>query len=160
MHYAFRDSVDSHNARRQAPISLEQTWGTGRWPNRVFAYLLATSEVNATLGEAEFGDAQHVRPQLDFRRLLAKDLIYNPYLAGSTNPRNMAAAANTSHKLVTLPRGKKFSGANIVDSKSDYPFNYCHCRIQRVRTYCRCMPGVLLCPTCFTDHCIDIDINF
>ena len=32
-HYQKRDAVDSHNARRQAPIALEETWGTNCWLN-------------------------------------------------------------------------------------------------------------------------------
>ena len=49
-----------------------------RWVFRVFAYVLATTEVNANLAEAEFGDKDIPLPILDFRRQLAKELIQNP----------------------------------------------------------------------------------
>ena len=42
-HYAFRDMIDNHNSQRMHPISLEETWMTTRWPNRVFCFLLAVS---------------------------------------------------------------------------------------------------------------------
>jgi hypothetical protein len=45
-HYAYRDVIDNHNSQRMAPISMEETWMTTRWPNRVFCFLLAVSVVN------------------------------------------------------------------------------------------------------------------
>ena len=66
-HYKYRDSVDCHNARRQSPIALEMTWATKRWANRVFGYLIATSEVNANLAEATFVSGKETAdPQLTF----------------------------------------------------------------------------------------------
>ena len=35
-HYKYRHMFDDHNARRQAPISLEESWATCRWSNKVF----------------------------------------------------------------------------------------------------------------------------
>ena len=55
-HYKDRHMVDDHNARRQSPISLEESWATRRWSNRVFAFILGVSEVNAMLAEAYFSD--------------------------------------------------------------------------------------------------------
>jgi hypothetical protein len=162
-HYQNRDAVDQHNARRQSPIAIEETWQTNRWANRVFAYLLATSEVNANLGESEFGDSDNTRPQLEFRRLLAKDLIENKYIWEETSPsgkrKSARLALQMGHELVKLPPGKKFSGSRIVKANSKYPFNFCRCRSTRVRTYCRCSPGTLLCNLCFTIHCNDQDID-
>ena len=49
-HYKFwHDAVDDHNATRHSPISLEVEWATKWWPNRVFAFLLSVTEVNAML---------------------------------------------------------------------------------------------------------------
>ena len=44
-HYKYRDAVDKHNAKRHdggthQGISLERTWQTIWWPNRVFAFML------------------------------------------------------------------------------------------------------------------------
>ena len=55
-HYKYRHMVDDCNARRQSPISLEESWSTRRWANRVFAFILGVSEVNAMLAEAYFSD--------------------------------------------------------------------------------------------------------
>ena len=44
--YAYRDVIDNHNAMRMHPISMEETWMTSRWLNRVFCFLLAVTMVN------------------------------------------------------------------------------------------------------------------
>ena len=72
--------VESHNARRQEPIALEEIWSTRRWENRVLDILLALSEVNNNLGECHFGGVEAVRSMLDFRGIIYMDLIKNPYL--------------------------------------------------------------------------------
>lgn len=160
-HYKYRDAVDSHNARRQSPIAIEETWQTSRWANRVFAFLLAISEVNANLGESYFGTRETTRPQLEFRRLLARDLIENPYQNMNGSPsserRSKRIRDAHGHELVKVPRGKKFKGTVLVSSKSNYPYNFCYCRQQRVRTYCKCTPGMLLCPACFAIHCQEVE---
>ena len=145
-----------------APIALEEVWATKRWPNRIFTYLLATTEVSCNLGESSFGEVPEPRPQLEFRRLLAKDLINNPYLEkeqdDSPNTRKSKRNRDTGgHELQHIPRGKKFSGARLVPAKSNYAFNFCSCRTKRVRTYCRCSPGVLFCSLCFVTHCNEAD---
>jgi len=45
-HFQYRHIVDDHNAKRHSPISLEMSWATKWWPNRVFAFLLAITEIN------------------------------------------------------------------------------------------------------------------
>jgi hypothetical protein len=57
-HYKYRYLVDVHNQRRHSPISLEDTWATKHWPCRVFAFLLAISEVNAKLASEYFGTVE------------------------------------------------------------------------------------------------------
>ena len=47
--FLYRHAVDDHNAKRHSPISLEVVWATKWWPNQVFAFLLATMEVNCFL---------------------------------------------------------------------------------------------------------------
>jgi hypothetical protein len=160
-HFQYRDAVDSHNARRMAPIALEETWQTKRWANRIFAYLLATTEVNCNHGESAFGETEETRPQLEFRRLLAKDLIYNHYVASQdVSPRASKRLRDIlGHELLHIPRKKKFSGARLVPSKSNYAFNFCFCREKRVRTYCRCSPGTLFCSLCFVTHCNEVAVT-
>ena len=48
-HYKYRHMVDDHNNLRHSAPSFEDTWATHRWPNRVFAFLLAVTEVNIFL---------------------------------------------------------------------------------------------------------------
>ena len=53
-HYKFRHSVDDHNGLRHFPISFKESWATKLWPTRVFAFLLAITEVNVKLAAAHF----------------------------------------------------------------------------------------------------------
>jgi hypothetical protein len=49
-HFLYRHAVDDHNNNRHSDISIEETWTTHRWENRVFAFILvAISEVNIWL---------------------------------------------------------------------------------------------------------------
>ena len=45
--YAYCDMIDNHNSQRMHPISIEETWMTTHWPNRVFGFLLAITVVNS-----------------------------------------------------------------------------------------------------------------
>jgi Transposase IS4 len=53
-HKTYKAMVDCHNARRHSPLSFEERWATKVWPNRVFAFLLAITEVNVMLAEKYF----------------------------------------------------------------------------------------------------------
>ena len=44
-HFKYRHNDDHNNLRHSSP-SIEETWKTHRWENRVFAFLLAITEVN------------------------------------------------------------------------------------------------------------------
>ena len=109
-HFKYRHSVDDHNAKRHSPICLEHVWATKHWPHRVFSFLLAITEVNTNLAEAYFHRKSESRPQLDFRKLLAKDLIDNEYLATEQSQselrRSKRFKALSEHELVSLPPKK------------------------------------------------------
>ena len=77
-HFLYRHSVDDHNNKRHSPISIEEIWATKWWPNRVFAFLVAVTEVNVSLGMVEFCDHAQTS-QIEFRKKLAEALIYNEY---------------------------------------------------------------------------------
>ena len=79
-HYQHRDDMDSHNSRRQTPIAMEEIGSTKRWGGCFFAFLLALLEVNANLGGHLSGGMKAVRPILEFRRLISRKMIDNPYL--------------------------------------------------------------------------------
>lgn len=128
IHYQHRDAIDSHNARRMDPISLEETWTTSRWPCRVYAYLLATSAVNANKAMNYFGGAEET-DELIFRRRLAQQLIFNPHLvedqlAAEASPspkRRMRTWATDHHELKTIPEWKMFAAdGSFVPSQVQY----------------------------------------
>jgi Transposase IS4 len=81
-HYKYRGLVDSHNAQRQAPISLEETWATKSWSNRVFAFLLAVSEINVYLSYKFFNNnkEKEYKGILEFQKDFAEMLLYKKYL--------------------------------------------------------------------------------
>ena len=128
-HFKYRHSVDDHNAKRHSPICLEYVWATKHWPHRPFSFLLAVTEVNVNLAEAFFSRKKDPRPQLQFRKLLAKDLIFNEHYQRHQNKielrRSKRMAAVASHTLVSLPAFKKFKGANIRKAPSKYPQANC-----------------------------------
>ncbi len=48
-HFKFRYGIDDHNAKRLSPISIEETWATKWWPNRVLASSLQLLKKIASL---------------------------------------------------------------------------------------------------------------
>ena len=78
-HYTYHHAVDDHNSRRQYQISIERTWETRYWPNRVFAFLLAVTEVNVYLAMTNIYGEPAMK-QIQFRQKLAQELMDNTYL--------------------------------------------------------------------------------
>jgi len=159
-HYKYRHSVDDHNNRRQSPISLEKTWSTHWWPNRVFAFLIAISEVNTLKAWTNIYQNPDMET-LDFRKQLADELINNPFLAEETAAEargTRKSARNSGHELLSLPPKKKWCGAQMVDSQSLYPCRKCVKCGRKSRDYCSCTPGTTLCRYCFPDHRIQVEI--
>lgn len=159
-HFKYRHAVDDHNNRRQSPIALEKTWTTSWWPNRVFTFLLAVTEINVLLCLTNMFNEEEMGT-LEFRKLLAKQLIHNPYLEDDTDARKRKSgriSASFEHRLLGLERFKKFSGAQIVTAESEYPQRRCSmCRQKKTRNYCSCTPGVMLCPNCFGQHLLVVN---
>ena len=48
-HFCSHHAVEDHNNLRNALPSIEDTWATDRWECRLFAFILAISELNAFL---------------------------------------------------------------------------------------------------------------
>jgi len=93
--------VDDHNLRRHAPISFEEVWGTKRWANRVFAFLLAVTEVNVLLASIKLYGEKYPGGQVEFRKKFAKELINNPYFEAEARPRRSERnQEQPSHRLV------------------------------------------------------------
>ena len=82
-HFKYRHLVDDHNNLRHSSPSFEDTWVTHRWPNRVFAFLLAVTEVNLYLWLRfkVWCKSNKGAPTLhQFRKQLAFSLIDNKYI--------------------------------------------------------------------------------
>jgi hypothetical protein len=149
--------VDSHNAKRHAPIGVETTWATKKWENRVFAFILAVTEVNVYLAMTYFYKYKW-DSMLDFRKEFAERLIHNKYINIETVHESLALrrskrrSFDEDHVLLTLPKKSKFSRGKIVEAGSEYPQGQCTGCKMKTRTFCLCSPGFLRCVACFAKH--------
>lgn len=152
-YYEYRGVCDQHNARRHAPISLEQTWATKTWEHRVFAFILAISEINAYLVAVnKYGFAAKL-VMLELRKKLAYALIYNTFdQAAATRASNQEGESDDDegdHEMMTAPLfAQKYDGSSWVKSDVQrYPQHRCrHSRCKKmIRTYCKCSPGYWRC---------------
>jgi hypothetical protein len=156
-HYKYRSIIDSHNAKRHAPISLETTWATKTCPHCVFAYLLAVTEVNCYLASKYFHKKDY-NGMLDYQKKFAENLIYNKYIDKEREnelcPRRKSKRGRHEerHVLLTLPKKKKFFNERIIEADSLYPQFKCQGYKLKVRTYCKCSPGTIQCNACFAKH--------
>ena len=98
-HFLYRHSVDDHNNKRRSPISIEEIWATKWWPNRVFALLVAVTEVNVSLGMVEFCDHAQTS-QIEFRKKLAEALIYNEHYNDIQDKTPEKRLRNNEHHLI------------------------------------------------------------
>ena len=83
------------------------------WPNPVFAFLLAVTEVHVNLAAQYFGCIKQIG-QIEFRKLLTKTLIFNSYYADKINntPEKKQKQCDSGHCLITIPKRKFFGNAN------------------------------------------------
>lgn len=156
-HYKYCDSVNNHNARRMYPIALEEQWKTSRWPNWVFQFLLAVTEVNCNLVNHHIFEEEPME-QIEFRFSLAEEMIDNPYVGQASPWRKKRAQDDAiNHQLVSLPPYCTFNSLAICQCKTQYNQLQCSCNLKlRVSTYCSCSPGVIMCNKCYCIHLIDI----
>ena len=129
-------------------------WATKWWPHRVFAFLLAITEVNVMLASVYFGGYPKTS-MVNFRQQLAQALIGNTYVPlndGRDPRRSPRNELEPTHKLCALPRGKKILNGQVVDSNMDYSQRKCSGCKRKVRTYCKCSVGVTRCDECFAGH--------
>ena len=160
-HFDFRGAVDFHNSKRhdcgtKHGLSLEETWRTTNWTLRVFSFVLAITEVNAFLAYRYYSG--YSGTQLEFRKRLAHDMIYNGLDVDGALTRSLTVEMEEEkkyHKLVTCPPGSKWIDGNW---KKVYQFAYqqvvcsnpdCN---KRVRTVCACSPSIFWCKDCYTLH--------
>ena len=156
-HFKYRHQVDDHNNLRHSPISLEESLSTKDWNVRVFSFILALVEVNTRVAMAYFTQSK-TAAQLEFRRQLAKELIDYSYKAAGVDRRKRKrseAAMASGCGVETAPHfAGNWNGEDWEVLTIRYPQHVCrtlHCK-KRIRTYCRCMIGHWLCPTCIGIH--------
>ena len=114
--------MDDHNGKRHSPVSLEVVWGTKRWLNRVFTFVLSITEVNCFLAESHFM-SQKCGIMMEFQKQLAFELIQNVYVEqeeAALHCRSTRVQEGICHGLLSLPPFKKFCGMRIVSSMSKY----------------------------------------
>jgi hypothetical protein len=159
-HFLYRHCVDDHNNLRHAGVSIEETWRTHRWANRVFAFLLAISEVNAFLAFRSFiWDKSGKKELLHFRRQLALALINNEWHGDKREASPATRKRQIAHTMTCAPRhaSKFLNGKWICKAKAPYQQHVCRGRRckKQVRTHCKCTPGHWLCNNCFQNHVLD-----
>jgi hypothetical protein len=160
-HFKYRHLVDDHNAKRHSPISLEVVWATKTWEKRVFAFLLAVTEVNVKLG-AEYFYGMEQLSMIKFRKRFSKELIYNKYITmeeADAVAATARASRQTIHEALKIPVKMKFKLTRLVRSNMKYGQYKCNSCPRRVRTYCKCSPGVIRCNECYAKHILDIHIE-
>ncbi|KAG7340825.1 transposase IS4 [Nitzschia inconspicua] len=82
-YFLYQDAVHYHSHLRLSNMSLEETWVTDRWEDRVFAFILAITEVNIYLGLRYFvWQCNNKVPMtfFNFKRKLAMALIHNDHM--------------------------------------------------------------------------------
>ena len=126
-HYQFRDVIDNNNSMRMSLISMEETWMTSQWANRVFCFLLAVTVVNIQNAGCYFLNLMKV-DALKARNLIAEQLIHNKYLR-MPDEKRMSQQKNTNAdcRLIALPPHKKFKQSKEVFDSTKYNHWKCTC---------------------------------
>jgi len=159
-HFRYRHAVDDHNNLRHAVPSIEGTWLTNRWPIRVFAFLLAITEVNMFLALRFFVWTKEERMELvTFRRKFSGHLINNPWLPNTYGLDEEAddwLDVDCDH--VTAPEhAKEYRNRQwVCTAKARWQQYVCKapgCKLQ-VRTCCACRKGYWLCTKHIIEHVI------
>ena len=153
-HFHFRDAVDANNGMWMFSLAMEETWKTVRWPNRDFQFLLAVTKTNCQLPLFHmYGTPE--QSQQDFRGFFSKVPIENKILEGGSDVRMIPRGrmSDRQYALVSLEKNCTFNRTgNIVICNTDYIQLKCERGMRCVCTYCMCVPGTMLCGSCFVDH--------
>ena len=161
-HYSYRDAVDNHNGRRMFPVAIEEQLKTHRWPNWVFQFLIAVTEVNVNYGMHYFFGS-NLEEQIDFRFALAQEMKFNPYIteeAGSRTSLGRMCTIVDTHDHLSIPPYKTFSGIEMVSCRTKYIQRNCICGKPNMRHYCSCSPGTIRCKDCFKKHILEVNRTF
>ena len=144
---------------RMSPISMEETWMTSQWSNRVFCFLVAITVVNIQNAGCYFLNLSKI-DALFARKLIAEQLIHNKYLQKPPDHRRSARKVKVGDcRLVALPPHKKFKNRNEVHDDTTYNCWKCQCGDALVRTCCQCTPGQFYFPECYASHHVAEDVT-
>lgn len=119
-HFKYRHIVDDHNNLRHSSPRFEDTWVTHRWPNRVFAFLLAVTGVNLFLWlrlKVWSKSNDGTRTLHQSRIQLAFALIDNKYIIRDEEERRVATR-NVTDKDDQWISPKKSAPSRKVTNKS------------------------------------------
>jgi Transposase IS4 len=154
-HFKYRHQVDDHNNMRHSPISLEESLSTKDWKIRVFSFILAIVEVNARLAFCRWISTNKSVTQLEFRRLLAKELLELSFRARGRPRQRLDAMVRSNCGEEMAPKyAGAWTGKEWKKLSTMYPQHVCktlNCN-RRIRTYCRCNVGYWMCSTCIGIH--------
>ena len=166
-HFKYRHAVDDHNNLRHALPSLEDTWNTMRWAIRVFAFLLAVTEVNTYLALRSTLLAGALGGKIPkfhvFRRKLAWLFIDNPWMPLEEDAEEVAVGGGECHDVGTAPPyATRFeAGKWICDAKQRHQQYVCRwpqCP-KKTRNYCACNPSRWLCTSHVVRHAMDAAVD-
>eukprot|EP00039_Didymoeca_costata_P012012 m.171858 g.171858 ORF g.171858 m.171858 type:complete len:169 (-) comp15358_c1_seq3:137-643(-) len=143
---------------------------------RVFSYCVAVSEVNTLLACHYFqkNNQGQRMSTIDFRKILAEELIYNPYFMEETGqehqPRNMEDTPRPKRaRVLTHERCKppkwtgKWDGNAWKPSSLEYLQRHCASKIngkrcnQKTRMYCKCNKLHFYCTDCLMKHLGEVE---
>lgn len=153
-YYATRHAVDDNNNIRQGSASLEANFLLKSWEKRQFLALTAISEANAlAFFNYQRGQTQENEPfsLANFRRKLAKALIYNEFLAAmdvaeeeeeEQQPRKLRRSVREGHHELVMapPYSGKWDGEKWKEVSTQYLRRKCagpNCE-ESIRTHCVC----------------------
>ena len=153
--YRYCDVIDNHNSYRMHPLSMEETWMTMHWPNRVSCFLLAITMVDVQNAVTYFLNKPKME-SLQSRRLIAKALINNKHLRTGTTLRKHQKRRSVEHTLTMVPPYRKFVHGRLTNCNSQYGKWKCRDCTKIIRTYCSCTPGLMYCMDCYGNHHADV----
>ena len=162
-HFPYRHAVDDHNNLRHHLPSIEDTLRTDRWQCRVFAFIIAVSEVNCYLAKKHWcWNGNEKETYSFFRRKLAFELINNVDVISSPclEVDRLFYDSPNVHQLQTAPHNAlKYRNRQWVQTAS-YRYQTFRCTTpackRRIRTFCSCEKGVWLCTPCHGDHLFNL----
>eukprot|EP00043_Microstomoeca_roanoka_P016037 m.161606 g.161606 ORF g.161606 m.161606 type:complete len:381 (-) comp16378_c1_seq2:150-1292(-) len=157
VYYRARHAVDDHNKLRVAFTSIEQKVLTKSWALRQLQFVLAITEVNAYLAFKRWVQPQVQLKMRDFRRLLARQLLDNPWLQEEgLRPKRSKTSPCVEHEHRTTPAYSTWDGSQFVidpkHNKTRVRQRKCRDCSKRTIHYCSCSPGHGLCSKHYVVH--------